>query len=81
MAKAACAADAIAEGIFDFIIFRNGQTAPADKESALRTSARRHHIAAPPVTFTLQGFFGALPHLLPEPVDDKTVTEINALAG
>ncbi|KAH9984915.1 hypothetical protein BJV77DRAFT_1086925 [Russula vinacea] len=34
--------------------------------------------ASPPVTLTLQGFFEALPRPLPEPVDDKTVAEINA---
>jgi len=30
------------------------------------------------VALTLQGFFEALPRPLPEPVDDKTVAEINA---
>jgi len=31
MAKAACTADAIAKGILDFIMFRNNQTALAEK--------------------------------------------------
>ena len=31
LAKAACTADTIAEGILDFITFGNGQTAPAKK--------------------------------------------------
>jgi hypothetical protein len=36
--------------------------------------------ATPPVTFTLQAFFEALPlpRPLPEPVDDKAVANINA---
>ena len=77
MAKAACAADAIAEGILDFIMFGNGQTAPAEKRlfEAQQDDATS---VAPPVTLTLQGFFEALPRPLSEPVDDKTVAEINA---
>ena len=76
MAKAACAADAIAEGILDFIMFGNGQTAPAEKR--LFEPEQDDMSAAPPVTLTLQGFFEALPRPLPEPVDEKTVAEINA---
>lgn len=34
--------------------------------------------APPPIALTLQGFFEALPRPLPEPVDNKTVAEINA---
>ena len=77
LAKAACAADAIAEGILDFIMFGNGQTAPAEKwlfESQQDDATS----AAPPVMLTLQGFFEALPRPLPEPVADKTFNEINA---
>jgi hypothetical protein len=77
MAKAACAADAIAEGILDFIMFGNGQTAPAEKR-LFEPQQDDATSAAPPVTLTLQGFFEALPRPLPEPVDDKTVLEINA---
>ena len=76
MAKAACAADAIVEGILDFIMFGNGQTAPAEKR--LFEPEQDDMSAAPPVTLTLQGFFEALPRPLPEPVDEKTVAEINA---
>jgi hypothetical protein len=77
MAKAACAADAIAEGILDFIMFGNGQTAPAEKR-LFEPQEDDATSAPPPVTLTLQGFFEALPRPLPEPVDDKTVAEINA---
>ena len=77
MAKAACAADAIAEGILDFIMFGNGQTDPAEKR-LFEPPQDDAASAAPPVTLTLQGFFEALPRPLPEPVDDKTVAEINA---
>lgn len=77
MAKAACAADAIAEGILDFIMFGNGQTAPAEMR-LFEPQQDDATSAAPPVTLTLQGFFEALPRPLPEPVDDKTVAEINA---
>lgn len=76
-AKAACAADAIAEGILDFIMFGNGQTAPAEKR-LFDPHEDDATSASPPVTLTLQGFFEALPRPLPEPVDDKTVAEINA---
>src|SRR6266851_3990425 len=75
VAKATCAADAIAEGILDFIKFGNGQTAPAERRLFQEDDA----VSAPPaVALTLQGFFEALPRPLPEPVDDKTVAEINA---
>ena len=77
MAKAACAADAISEGILDFIMFGNGQTAPAEKR-LFEPQQDDATSAAPPITLTLQGFFEALPRPLPEPVDDKTVAEINA---
>lgn len=77
VAKAACAADAIAEGILDFIMFGNGQTAPAEKR-LFEPHEDDVTSASPPVTLTLQGFFEALPRPLPEPVDDKTVAEINA---
>lgn len=77
MAKAACAADAIAEGILDFIKFGNGQTAPAEKR-LLAPQDDETQSAPPPIALTLQGFFEALPRPLPEPVDDKTVAEINA---
>jgi len=77
MAKAACAADAIAEGILDFIMFGNGQTAPAEKR-LFEPQQDDATSAAPPVTLTLQGFFEALARPLPEPVGDKTVAEINA---
>lgn len=74
-AKATCAADAIAEGILDFIKFGNGQTTPAER----RLFQQEDDALAPPsVALTLQGFFEALPRPLPEPVDDKTVAEINA---
>jgi hypothetical protein len=76
-AKAACAADAIAEGILDFIKFGNGQTAPAEKR-LVQLQEDDAHSAPPPIALTLQGFFEALPRPLPEPVDDKTVAEINA---
>jgi hypothetical protein len=76
-AKAACAADAIAEGILDFIMFGNGQTAPAEKR-LFEPQQDDATSTTPPVTLTLQGFFEALPRPLPEPVDDKTVAEINA---
>jgi hypothetical protein len=42
MAKAACAADTIAGGVLDFIMFGNGQTAPAEKR--LFEPARRRHV-------------------------------------
>jgi len=74
-AKAMCAADAISEGILDFIKFGNGQTAPAERHLFQEDDAMS---APPPVALTLQGFFEALPRPLPEPVDDKTVAEINA---
>ena len=77
IAKAACAADAIAEGILDFIKFGNGQTAPAEKR-LFDSREDDATSAAPPVALTLQGFFEALPRPLPEPVDDKSVGEINA---
>ena len=74
-AKAMCAADAILEGILDFIKFGNGQTAPAER----RLFQEDDTASAPsPIALTLQGYFEALPRPLPEPVDDKTVTEINA---
>jgi hypothetical protein len=34
--------------------------------------------ATPPATLTLQAFFEALPRPVPEPVDDKTIAEVNA---
>jgi len=74
-AKATCAADAISDGILDFIKFGNGQTAPAERRLFQEDDAMS---APPPVALTLQGFFEALPRPLPEPVDDKTVAEINA---
>jgi hypothetical protein len=76
-AKAACAADAIAEGLLDFIKFGNGQTAPAEKR-LFQPQEDDPHSAPPPIALTLQGFFESLPRPLPEPVDDKTVAEINA---
>ena len=75
-AKATCAANAIAEGILDFIKFGNGQTAPAERRPFQQEDDAAS--APPPVALTLQGFFEALPRPLPEPVDDKTVAEINA---
>lgn len=80
-AKAACAADAIAEGVMDFIKFGNGQTAPAEKRLFATPEDRdeaQQPAAPPPIALTLQGFFEALPRPLPEPVDNKTVGEINA---
>ncbi|KAH9159017.1 hypothetical protein EDB89DRAFT_2056365, partial [Lactarius sanguifluus] len=77
VAKAACAADAIAEGILDFIKFGNGQTAPAERRP-FAPQEDEAQSAPPPIALTLQGFFEALPRPLPEPVDDKTVAEINA---
>ena len=77
LAKAVCAADAIAEGILDFIVFGNGQMVPA-KEAALQTSARRHHVHCTTGHAHIAGFFEVLPCPLPEPVGDKTMTEINA---
>lgn len=74
-AKATCAADAIAEGILDFIKFGNGQTAPAERRLFQEDDTAS---GPPPIALTLQGFFEALPRPLPEPVDDKAVTEINA---
>ncbi|KAI0262038.1 hypothetical protein BC834DRAFT_892735 [Gloeopeniophorella convolvens] len=76
-AKATCAADAIADGVLDFIKFGNGQTAPAEKRLF---SSEEEETAAPPppIALTLQGFFEALPRPFPEPVDDKTAIEINA---
>ncbi|KAI0290249.1 hypothetical protein BC826DRAFT_553820 [Russula brevipes] len=76
-AKAACAADAIAEGILDFIKFGNGQTVPAERR-LFQPQEDDAVSSAPPIALTLQGFFEALPRPLPEPVDDKTVAEINA---
>ena len=74
-AKAMCAADAISEGILDFIKFGNGQTTPAERHLFQEDDTMS---APPPVALTLQGFFEALPRPLPEPVDDKMVAEINA---
>lgn len=76
VAKATCAADATAEGILDFIKFGNGQTTPAERR--LFQQEDDAMLATPSVALTLQGFFEALPRPLPEPVDDKTVAEINA---
>lgn len=76
-AKAACAADATAEGILDFIKFGNGQTAPAERR-LFAPQEDEAQSSPPPIALTLQGFFEALPRPLPEPVDDKTVAEINA---
>lgn len=76
-AKAACAADAVAEGILDFIKFGNGQTAPAERR-LFAPPEDESPSAPPPIALTLQGFFEALPRPLPEPVDNKTVAEINA---
>jgi hypothetical protein len=61
----------------DFIKFGNGQTTPAERRlfAPLEDEAQS---APPPIALTLQGFFEALPRPLPEPVDDKTVAEINA---
>jgi hypothetical protein len=80
-AKAACAADAISEGILDFIKFGNGQMAPTEKRLFQPQEDDANSAAPPPpppIALTLQGFFEALPRPLPEPVDDKTVSEINA---
>lgn len=77
VAKAACAADAIAEGVLDFIKFGNGQTAPAERRP-FAPQEDEAQSAPLPIALTLQGFFEALPRPLPEPVDDKTVAEINA---
>jgi hypothetical protein len=75
-AKATCAADAIAEGILDFIKFGNGQTAPAERRLFQQDDDA---VSAPsPIALTLQGFFEALPRPLPEPIDDKPVAQINA---
>ena len=74
-AKAMCAADTISEGIFDFIKFGNGPTAPAERRLFQKDDTMS---APPPVALTLQGFFEALPRPLPEPVDDRVVVEINA---
>lgn len=76
-AKAACAADAIAEGVLDFIKFGNGQTAPAERR-LFAPQDDEAQFSPPPISLTLQGFFEALPRPLPEPLDEKTVTEINA---
>ncbi|KAI9430495.1 hypothetical protein F5148DRAFT_195407, partial [Russula earlei] len=76
-AKAACAADAITEGILDFIKFGNGQIAPAERR-LFPSQEDDVASAETPVTLTLQGFFEALPRPLPEPVDEKSVAEINA---
>ncbi|KAI9439364.1 hypothetical protein H4582DRAFT_134194 [Lactarius indigo] len=77
LAKAACAADAVAEGILDFIKFGNGQTAPTETRP-FAPQEDETQSAPPPIALTLQGFFEALPRPLPEAVDDKTVAEINA---
>ncbi|KAI0284173.1 hypothetical protein BC826DRAFT_1179399 [Russula brevipes] len=71
-AKAACA-----EGILDFIKFGNGQTVPAERRH-FQPQEDDAVSSAPPIALTLQGFFEAPPRPLPEPVDDKTVAEINA---
>ena len=63
-AKAMCAADAISEGILDFIKFGNGQTAPAERRLFQDDDTMS---APPPGALTLQGFFEALPRPLPEP--------------
>jgi hypothetical protein len=77
LAKAACAADAITEGILDLIMFGNGQTVPAENW-LFEPQQDDATSVAPPVTLTLQGFLETLPRPLPEPVGDKTVTEIDA---
>jgi hypothetical protein len=74
MAKVACAADAIAEGILDFSCCSNGQMSPARKR-LFEPQQDDATSATPPTTLTLQAFFEALPRPLPEPVDDKTVAE------
>ena len=67
LAKAVCTADAIAKGILDFIMFGNGQMAPAEKQ-LFKPQQDDAMSTAPLVTLTLQGFFEALPRPLPEPV-------------
>ncbi|KAF8258505.1 hypothetical protein EI94DRAFT_1911940 [Lactarius quietus] len=68
-------------GILDFIKFGNGQTVPAERRLFAQPEPEDEEQSAaapPPIALTLQGFFEALPRPLPEPVDNKTVGEINA---
>ncbi|KAI0048163.1 hypothetical protein FA95DRAFT_1558312 [Auriscalpium vulgare] len=76
-AKNACAKDAIADGVIDFIQHGNGQTQPAERDYV---SENEGAVAptAPTAGITLQGFFDALPRPLPEPIEATVAAEINA---
>ena len=63
VAKAACAADATAEGVF---------------LHQVRNRADYSTSAAPSVTFTPRGFFEARERSLRKPILDKIVGEVNA---
>ncbi|KAF9467629.1 hypothetical protein BDZ94DRAFT_1248588 [Collybia nuda] len=76
-AKIGCANVALQEGVLDYIKHGNGQTEPAVP------SDRVDDRVPEPLTnltsaLSLQAFYETLPQPFPEPVADKTASEINA---
>ncbi|KAI0065180.1 hypothetical protein BV25DRAFT_1822296 [Artomyces pyxidatus] len=77
-AKNACAQDAVDDGVLEFIRHGNGQTQPAERNYL--NAGDDGEIATPTTLsgISLQGFFESLPRPLPESMDGKSATEINA---
>lgn len=79
-AKIACALEAIKQGVLEFIMHGNGQTRPADANPLLEPDEEQNAPASLSAAVSLQGFFDSLPRPFPEPIEGKTVQDINAPA-
>lgn len=75
-AKAACAREAIEEGILEFIRHGNGQTRPALVEHSQMFA--REESTTIVAAHSVQGFFESLPRPFPEDVGTKSANEVNA---
>lgn len=77
-AKAACAKNALEEGVLDYIKHGNGQTERPKPENG-SDSVKEENVTPEPETaaLSLQEFYESLPQPFHEPVGDKTAYEIH----
>lgn len=79
-AKIVCANVALQEGVLDYIKYGNGQTNPAPSPVIAQDGRVPEPPPRPTSVISLQAFYESLPQPFPEPVADKTASEINGPA-
>ncbi|KAI0027948.1 hypothetical protein K488DRAFT_60000, partial [Vararia minispora EC-137] len=77
-ARSACAEDAVAQGVLEFIMHGNGQKHPAPPDYTQPGAVTDAPVAAVSA-LSVQGYFDSLPRPFPEPgFEGKSVNDINA---